>query len=592
VPLIQPARALPLLLLLAFFSAVAASGSSPSGTLQLDFRPTWSDQDLPSPSWPTPIPSANLRLERLDFLLSNLALRRADGSWLQSEDWFAFVSQSQPSILPPATGLPAERFTAIRFQIGVPPAPNAADPYQWPPNHPLHPDTNRLHWGWQGGYVFLALEGKTSHPGLPPSGFSYHLATDPFLTQVELPVDLQGGGPLTLRIALDVATLLDGIDPTRDAPSTHSRPGDPLAPRIATNLTRAFRILSTHPDLYQPLTTTPHHTPPPPGTTPHVLDITSRFPQVAVPADNPLTREGIALGESLFHDPRLSINNSQSCASCHDRSTAFSDSRRVSLGAEGQVGKRQSMPLFNLAWAKAFFWDGRAPSLRQQVLMPIQDPHEMNLPLDQAVTRLGKKSPAFNAAFGSPEITPDRLAKALEQYLLTLISQDSRFDRAARKVATLTEQEKRGLQLFVTEHDPARGLFGADCFHCHGGTLFTDHSFKNNGLDLSPDDLGLMATTGKPSDKGKFKTPSLRNIAATAPYMHDGRFDTLEQVVAHYNGPLTRSDTLDPNLAKHPAAGIQLSPDDQQALVAFLKTLTDETFLNAEKSGPSLAKQP
>jgi cytochrome c peroxidase len=250
------------------------------------------------------------------------------------------------------------------------------------------------------------------------------------------------------------------------------------------------------------------------------------------------------------------------------------------------------MPLFNLAWAKAFFWDGRAPSLRQQVLMPIQDPHEMNLPLDQAVTRLSEKSPAFNAAFGSPEITPDRLAKALEQYLLTLISQDSRFDRAARKVATLTEQEKRGLQLYVTEHDPARGLFGADCFHCHGGTLFTDHSFKNNGLDLSPDDLGLMATTGKLSDKAKFKTPSLRNIAATAPYMHDGRFDTLEQVVAHYSGPLTRSDTLDPNLAKHPAAGIQLSPDDQQALVAFLKTLTDESFLNAGKSGPSLAKQP
>ena len=374
-----------------------------------------------------------------------------------------------------------------------------------------------------------------------------------------------------------------------DGPKLNSSGSTPIS---AANLSRAYRIHSTHPDLFQPLATTPHQTPPPPGTTPHTLDITHRFPQVALPADNPLTREGIALGESLFHDTRLSINNSQSCASCHDRTTAFSDSRRVSLGAEGQFGKRQSMPLFNLAWAKTFFWDGRAPSLRQQVLMPIQDPHEMNLPLDQAVTRLSKKSPAFKAAFGTPEITPDRIAKALEQYLLTLISQDSRFDRAARKVDTLTEQEKRGLQLFVTEHDPARGLLGADCFHCHGGTLFTDHSFKNNGLDLSPDDLGLMATTGKPSDKAKFKTPSLRNIAATAPYMHDGRFDTLEQVVAHYSGPLTRTDTLDPNLAKHPAAGIQLSPDDQQALVAFLKTLTDEAFLNSGKSGPSLAKQP
>jgi cytochrome c peroxidase len=571
-----------------------------TGTLQLDFQIHGSERkrELTRTQWPAFLSQSQpeLRLERLDFLLSGLALRRADGTWLTAEDWYGFVSQTKPSVLPPATGLPAESFTGIRFQIGVPAVANAADPAQWPVGHALHPDTSGLHWGWQGGYVFMALEGKWQTVAKKRDGFSYHLATDAHLTTLELPVEFQGGGPLTLRLALDAAVLLDGIDFSRDGTSTHSRAGDPLAARLAANLARAFRVVATFPDVFQ--TNTPaatESTSPPTGTHPVTLDITRRFPQVALPPDNPLTEEGIALGEALFHDTRLSINNTQSCASCHDRSAAFSDTRRVSLGAEGQVGKRQSMPLFNLAWSQAFFWDGRAPTLRQQVLMPIQDAHEMNETLERAIDKIDDLKPRFAKAFGTPEITPDLLAKALEQYLLTLISQDSRFDRAARKVATLTEEEKRGLQLFVTEHDPKRGLFGADCFHCHGGTLFTDHSFKNNGLDLAPADLGLMAVTGKASDRGKFKTPSLRNIAATAPYMHDGRLATLEEVVAHYSGPLIRSDTLDPNLAKHPEGGLQLNAEDQRALVAFLKTLTDDTFLAPSVSpvpAPSLATQP
>jgi cytochrome c peroxidase len=590
----QPSLGLALTFALLSARPVAASG----GTLQLDFVSAWADQDLPRAAWPAALARPELRLERLDFLVSGLALRRADGSWLESADWYGLVRQTQSSVLPPATGLPAETFTGIRFDIGLPAAINAADPAPWPVGHALHPDTSGLHWGWQGGYVFLALEGKWKTSSPKPTGFSFHLATDTNRTRVELPVTLTGGGPLTLRLSLDVATLLEGIDFERDGTSTHSRAGDPLAARLAANAKRAFRVRSVHPDLFQAAadsdtaTAPAESAPPPPGTRPLTLDITRRFPQVALPKDNPLTHEGVALGETLFHDPRLSVNNTQSCASCHDRSAAFSDTRRVSLGAEGQVGKRQSMPLFNLAWSHAFFWDGRAATLRQQVLMPIQDTHEMNETLDRAIGKIGDLKPAFTQAFGTPEITSDRLAKALEQYLLTLISQDSRFDRAARKVTTLTEEEKRGLQLFVTEHDPKRGLFGADCFHCHGGTLFTDHSFKNNGLDLTPEDLGLMTVTGKDSDRGKFKKPSLRNIATTAPYMHDGRFATLEEVVAHYNGPLTRSsDTLDANLAKHPDSGIQLSAEDQRALVAFLKTLTDEAFV-APGHTSSLANQP
>jgi cytochrome c peroxidase len=306
---------------------------------------------------------------------------------------------------------------------------------------------------------------------------------------------------------------------------------------------------------------------------------------VKLPADNPLTHEGVALGRQLFHDTRLSINGTQSCASCHEQTHAFADARRFSLGAQQQVGKRNAMPLFNLAWQQGFFWDGRAATLREQVLMPIQDKHEMNETLENVVAKLradADSTAAFHRAFGSAEITPERLAKALEQFLLTLISQESRFDRAARKVAELTESEKRGLQLFVTEFDPKRGLRGADCFHCHGGTLFTSQSFANNGLELTDDDIGRMAVTKNAADQGKFKTPSLRNIARTAPYMHDGRFATLEEVVEHYNSGVRRSATLDPNLAKHPEAGMQLTAQEKADLVAFLKTLTDETFTGPE----------
>ncbi len=551
-------------------TAVQANGT---GVLQLELQAEWQGSRLPADF------SSALRVERLDLLLSGLALQRTDGTWLESDDWQAFASLGKASQIPPADGIPGETFRALRFQVGLPEALNSGDPVQWAPGHPLHPSINGLHWGWQGGYVFLAFEGRWRQADGEFGGFSFHLATDERLTTVELPLDFQGGGPLTVRLALDASRLLEGIDFARDGAGTHSRPGDSLAGRLQTNLARAFRVVSLHPDLFQTPGTEAVAVTPPAGAAPFRLDISHRLPQAPLPADNPLTLEGVALGEKLFHDPRLSINNRQSCASCHDRSLAFSDSRRVSVGAQGQTGSRQSMPLFNLAWSQSFFWDGRATSLREQVLMPIQDPHEMNESLERVTAKLADEEAAFAAAFGTPEVSPERVARALEQYLLTLISQDSRFDQAARKVGALSEEEKRGLQLFVTEHDPARGLYGADCFHCHGGTLFTDHQFKNNGLDLVAEDVGLMAVTGKTADHGKFKTPSLRNIAVTAPYMHDGRFETLEEVVAHYNGPLSRSDTLDPNLAKHPASGLQLSAEDQRALVAFLKTLTDDAFI-------------
>ena len=234
------------------------------------------------------------------------------------------------------------------------------------------------------------------------------------------------------------------------------------------------------------------------------------------------------------------------------------------------------MPLFNLAWKKSFFWDGRAPSLRAQALLPIQDHKEMDESLEKVVAKLKEDPiypPLFAAAFKSGEITPENIGLAIENFLLSRLSLDSKLDRSMKGKATLNNEEKRGLELFFTEFEPRLGKFGADCFHCHGGALFTDNGFHNNGLKPS-DDIGLAAFTKKDSDRYKFSTPSLRNIALTAPYMHDGRFATLEEVVDHYNNGFQRSETLDPNLAKHPT-GLKLSDADKKALVAFLKTLTD-----------------
>ncbi len=541
-----------------------------------------------------------VKLTRLDCLLSGLALKRQDGSWLESRDWFAFFSadKAKARARAEATGIPKETFTAIRFSVGVPAAANGTDPASWPPEHALNPGVCGLHWGWQGGYIFMALEGMCSDAQGQPRGFSYHLAREANLTRVELPVTFQGGGPVTLRLSLDAGRLLQKVDFDKDGLSTHSRDGDPLAAKLGANLAAAFRVDSVSYDLFQDLKpaagTVTKSAPPPAGTHPNPLAVTQRFPQIGLPVDNPLTMEGVKLGEKLFHDTRLSINNTQSCASCHDRTVAFSDARRFSVGALGDIGKRQSMPLFNLAWAQSFFWDGRSTSLRDQVVKPIEDTHEMAESLERVAGKIGPElADEFEAAFGSPGVTGGRIALALEQHLLTLISQDSRFDRAVRKVAELTEEEKRGLQLFVTEHDPKRGLFGADCFHCHGGTLFTDHQFKNNGLELSPEDLGRMVVTGNEADRGKFKTPSLRNIAVTAPYMHDGRFSSLEEVVEHYSTGVQRSANLDPNLAKHPVAGLQLRPADKHALVAFLKTLTDESFVAPpSRPSPALVSKP
>lgn len=535
--------------------------------LQLEIEPEWQGAPLVLGKELLGSKAKGMSISRLDGLLSGLALQRTNGTWLESGQWHVFVSAEKGRLSAMADGLPAEEFKAIRFRVGLDTETDASDPQSWPPEHPLHPDVCGLHWGWRSGYVFLAIEGHWGEA----NGFSYHLAGPAKPMMVALPVAFSGARPTTIRLGLDIAPVLGSGEVLQESVSTHSREGDTLAPVLKSKVTRSFRVKSVHADVYQNLKSEISNL--------KLPNISERLPKVSLPEDNPLTEAGVALGRRLFHDARLSKGNVQSCATCHDTAKAFTDGQVVSVGASGQKGRRNAMPLVNLAWMKEFFWDGRAKSLREQVLMPIQDVHEMNEKLEHVVAKLESDChypQQFKAAFGSAGITAERLALALEQFLLTLISQESKFDRAARNLDNLTAQERRGLHLFVTEHDPARGLRGADCFHCHGGNLFSNHQFMNNGLAERAGDLGRMEVTGRETDRAKFKVPTLRNVALTGPYMHDGRFGTLEEVVEHYNGPLPRTRSLDPNLAKHPEAGLGLSAEDKAALIAFLKTLTDE----------------
>jgi len=315
---------------------------------------------------------------------------------------------------------------------------------------------------------------------------------------------------------------------------------------------------------------------PPAGATPVTLAYPANFQKPKLPADNLLTKERVALGERLFHDTILSIDGTVSCAACHVVEFAFSDDVDLSRGFEGRLGKRNSQPLFNLAWKEHFFWDGRAKSVREQVLEPIQDHLEMAANLDRVVSRLNRKESYredFQKAYGPGPISSETLALALENYLLTLISGDSKYDQFLAGKAQLTPEEEAGRKLFFAPHQKG----GAGCFECHSGPHFSDFEYRNNGLPITEDlqDFGRFQVTGKQEDRLLFSTPSLRNIAITSPYMHDGRFAKLEEAVGHYQKPLHRSATLDARLQP---TGLNFGAAETASLVAFLRTLTDPQF--------------
>ncbi|MCE3007819.1 MAG: c-type cytochrome [Bacteroidetes bacterium] len=300
------------------------------------------------------------------------------------------------------------------------------------------------------------------------------------------------------------------------------------------------------------------------------------FPEATFPDDNRLTTSRVNLGKRLFFDPVLSRDGSISCGSCHLPEKAFTDGRQLSAGVAGRLGMRNAPSLVNMAFLPRFFnWDGGTPSLELQALVPLESHLEMDLPVHESVERL-RADPdyveRFRMAYGT-EPTVGSLTRALAAYTRTLVSADSRYDQYVRSgnQSHLTDAELRGMELFNNEK--------GDCFHCHGTDLFTSNGFHNTAITATIGDRGRGQITLNARDDGKFKVPSLRNVALTAPYMHNGSMATLEEVVRHYNrGGHAENPNKDPLMRP-----LNLSEQEIVDLVAFLNALTDEEFLERHR---------
>jgi len=287
--------------------------------------------------------------------------------------------------------------------------------------------------------------------------------------------------------------------------------------------------------------------------------------------NNPLTDDGFELGRKLFFDNRLSRGNTVSCGSCHQPFSAFAQlDHPVSHGVEDRLGTRNSPGLFNLAWHTSFFWDGGVNHIENQPIAPIQNPLEMDETLENIIAKLNEDADyrnRFRKVYGSDTINSQRIFKAITQFMAALVSSNSKYDKYTRGESggTLTSEEVRGLSVFTGK-----------CASCHTPPLFSDFSYRNNGLMPSgAKDSGRAHITGDPADLYKFKVPSLRNLKYTMPYMHDGRFNTLEKVLDHYATGIHASPTLDTKLS----AGIQLTAQERADLIAFLNTLNDNSFV-------------
>ncbi|WP_225872388.1 cytochrome-c peroxidase [Pedobacter frigidisoli] len=299
--------------------------------------------------------------------------------------------------------------------------------------------------------------------------------------------------------------------------------------------------------------------------------IPSNFPAPAYNfEDNQLTNAGFALGKKLFYDARLSADKSVSCGSCHQQFAAFANlDHKVSHGVNNCQGKRNAPPLFNLAWQKAFFWDGGVKNIETSPLNAITDACEMGTDIEAIIAFLKSTAPypdLFKQAFGSTDINSQRILKSITQFTAVLVSGNSKYDRVMRKEsgATFTSDELAGYNLFKEK-----------CSSCHTEPFFTDFSYRSNGLDLVSADEGRSHITGVNADFGTFRVPTLRNIEYTGPYMHDGRFYSLDEVLEHYNSGVKASANLDSKLKN----GIPLNASEKEQIKAFLKTLTDNEFI-------------
>lgn len=286
--------------------------------------------------------------------------------------------------------------------------------------------------------------------------------------------------------------------------------------------------------------------------------------------NNTITQAGFELGRKLFYEPRLSRNNTISCGDCHIQTSAFTHhGHDVSHGIDDRLGSRNAPPVMNLAWNPTFMWDGGVFDLDLQPIVPITNPVEMDETMENVLKKLREhpQYPAlFKKAFGTEEINTARMMKAMSQFMVMLVSANSKYDKVMRKEGeTFTAEEQEGYVIFQQK-----------CSNCHQEPLFTDHSFRNNGIGAgNNDDKGRYDATLNPDDMYRFKVPSLRNLAYTAPYMHDGRLLTLDAVLNHYTGEVQHMPTLDPLLEN----GIGLTGDERVKLLAFLYTLNDKEFI-------------
>jgi cytochrome c peroxidase len=306
-----------------------------------------------------------------------------------------------------------------------------------------------------------------------------------------------------------------------------------------------------------------------------VVLIPEHFPTpVYAFAKNPISEQKVELGRSLFYDPILSKDLSISCASCHSPYNAFAHTDHdLSHGIGDQIGHRNAPALFNLAWQQSFMWDGAINHLDMQALAPISHPKEMGDDIEQVVAKL-QAHPVYPSlflqAFGDSLVTGEHVLKALSQFQLTLVSATAKYDQVKKGVAQFSEQELKGY-----------ALFQRDCNSCHQEPLFHNNAFANNGLavDSTLNDYGLGALTGKQADSLRYKVPTLRNLSFSYPYMHDGRFRKLRQVLRHYTQDIDNSTNTNHDI--QPA--IELTSDEQTDLIAFLLTLDDRDFVFDQK---------
>ncbi|QTE21263.1 cytochrome-c peroxidase [Polaribacter cellanae] len=314
------------------------------------------------------------------------------------------------------------------------------------------------------------------------------------------------------------------------------------------------------------------------------LKIPSNFPDIAYNLNkNPLTEDGIALGKKLFYEGRLASNGIISCGFCHEQQSAFTHhGHTISHGVDGKMGFRNTQPIQNLAFFSEFTWDGAAIHLDLQPIIPITSDVEMNETIPSIISKLSSYREydlLFTNAFGDSEVNSERILKALSQFMLTIISGDSKYDKVIRK---------EGKMQFSTLENKGFTIFNNKCASCHSGSLFTDKNYRNNGIPVNPkfpEEEGRKRVSGLAEDYYKFRVPSLRNIEKSFPYMHDGRFGTLEDVLDFYtDGMVENGGKVDPLLVKtNGTLGIDLTTEGKKAIIAFLKTLTDKTFLSDER---------